>query len=206
MKFRDVKLFMATLVKHLKWSLPVVCLQAFMLQRTIVKKSSWAGRKDDEAAMVKRISIIPAFYQVFEKKFGSEKAKDILKEAVVPGSVMEQWDLLNQIPKDEGDSLDRLKRYWTEMNKRGVGRFNESKTVRSDDQVFQEQTTKCMYYNFMQEAGTPELTQIFCDSDSVFFPEAFPNLKFHRGDSPQNTLAYGRDHCDYIFEKKIENQ
>jgi hypothetical protein len=55
---------------------------------------------------------------------------------------------------------------------------------------------------YVEETGTPELTQLFCEVDIEFFSQAFPEFKFHRGDSVENTVAYGKDHCDFIFEKK----
>jgi hypothetical protein len=57
-------------------------------------------------------------------------------------------------------------------------------------------------WDFMQEAGTPELTRIFCASDHEFSPKAFPEFEFSRGDSPENTLAYGKTRCEYLFKKK----
>jgi len=60
-----------------------------------------------------------------------------------------------------------------------------------------------MYFQrFFTEVGTPELTKLFCDVDREFFPKAFPDFKFHRGSSWENTIAYGMDHCEFIFEKK----
>jgi hypothetical protein len=41
--------------------------------------------------------------------------------------------------------------------------------------------------------------------DRVFYEKAFPELLFHRGDSWENTIAYGKDHCDFIFELKTED-
>ncbi len=34
------------------------------------------------------------------------------------------------------------------------------------------------------------------------FTEAFPDLEFTRGDSWENTIAFGKDHCEYILEVK----
>ncbi len=48
----------------------------------------------------------------------------------------------------------------------------------------------------------PELTRLFCEVDTEFFAEAFPEFRFHRGDSLENTVAYGKDHCVFIFERR----
>ena len=56
----------------------------------------------------------------------------------------------------------------------------------------------------LSNASDPDETlgKLFCEVDREFFPEAFPDFRFHRGDSWDNTIAYGKDHCDFIFEKK----
>jgi hypothetical protein len=57
-------------------------------------------------------------------------------------------------------------------------------------------------YDFFTEVGTPELTRLFCEVDREFFPRAFPDLRFYRGDSWENTIAYGKNQCEFIFETK----
>lgn len=53
-----------------------------------------------------------------------------------------------------------------------------------------------------QETGTPELARLLCESDNEFWPQRCPDFEFHRGDSWENTIAYGREQCDFIFEQK----
>jgi hypothetical protein len=46
----------------------------------------------------------------------------------------------------------------------------------------------------------PELTRLFCEVDDEFFSTAYPDLKFHRGQDEKNTIAYGKQQCNFIFE------
>ncbi len=35
-----------------------------------------------------------------------------------------------------------------------------------------------------------------------FFPKAFPEFEFHRDSSWKNIIAYGKDRCESVFERK----
>jgi hypothetical protein len=47
--------------------------------------------------------------------------------------------------------------------------------------------------------GTLELARLICEVDRVFFAEAFPELAFSRGDSWENTMAYGKPACELML-------
>ena len=79
---------------------------------------------------------------------------------------------------------------------------SEKTDIKQDDNILHYEVRNCIFARFYKETGTPELTQLFCEVDKEFFPKAFPGIKFHRGDSWENTIAYGKDHCEFIFEKK----
>jgi len=82
-----------------------------------------------------------------------------------------------------------------------------SKTRWSDAQGPESEFVKrislapALYLELGERAGTPELTKLFCEVDRRFFPKAFPGLRFHRGDSWENTIACGKDRCESVFEK-----
>jgi hypothetical protein len=50
--------------------------------------------------------------------------------------------------------------------------------------------------------GNGIIKKLSCEVDRRFFPEAFPGLIFHRGNSWEKTIVYGKDHCEFVFEKK----
>jgi hypothetical protein len=65
---------------------------------------------------------------------------------------------------------------------------------------------RCLAHDFFSEAGTPELAHSFCDTDRAFFSLAFHDPEFSRDDSWENTMAYGKDHCEYLPTKKTRTQ
>jgi hypothetical protein len=104
--------------------------------------------------------------------------------------------LLDKAPMEQLMDFNEL------MDQKGAPRFNDREYIRQDDEVCHFVITRCVFNDFFSEVGTPELAQLFCDVDRKFFPKAFHKLKFHRGGSWQNTIAYGLDRCEFIFEKK----
>jgi hypothetical protein len=38
--------------------------------------------------------------------------------------------------------------------------------------------------------------------NQAFYPLAFPDLESSHGNSWENTMAYGKDHCEYLATKK----
>jgi hypothetical protein len=50
--------------------------------------------------------------------------------------------------------------------------------------------------------GNGIIKKLFFEVDRRFFTEAFPDLTFHRGNSWENTIADGKDNCEFVFEKK----
>jgi hypothetical protein len=100
------------------------------------------------------------------------------------------------------DPLKKLMDYLDLIDEEGAGRFCNREYAQKDSNRCHRVVTKCSFHGFFVEAGTPELTQLFCEVDIAFYRQAFPALDFHRGGSWENTIAYGKDHCDFIFERK----
>jgi len=103
---------------------------------------------------------------------------------------------------DEDAGMERLMAFNNLMDQKGAPRFNKREYVKQDENICHFLITRCVFNDFFAETGTSELTKLFCEVDHRFFPEAFPDFRFHRGDSWENTIAYGKDHCEFVFEKK----
>ena len=98
--------------------------------------------------------------------------------------------------------MGKLQAFYDAMGKGSVGQFVQRTVTEKNDRVLRFEVRNYFFNRFYQEIGTPELTQLFCEVDIEFFSRAFPEFKFHRGGSLENTVAYGKDHCDFVFEKK----
>jgi hypothetical protein len=97
--------------------------------------------------------------------------------------------------------MERLRSFNDLMDLVGTPRFNRREYIKQDDNMCHFIITRCVFSDFFNEVGTPELTRAFCEVDRRFFPEAFPGLRFHRSGTWENTIAYGRDHCEFVFER-----
>jgi hypothetical protein len=102
----------------------------------------------------------------------------------------------------EQGGMARLMAFHDLMDDRGAPRFNT--------RIYKEKTasrchfviTRCVFMDFFAAVNAPELTRFFCEVDRRFFPDAFPDIGFHRGDTWENTIAYGKPECEFVFEKK----
>lgn len=125
-----------------------------------------------------------------------------MREILIPIGCNEQWNHLQSLGISNEEPMKRLRAFNDLMDKEGTPQFNKREYVEQSDNICHFVITRCIFKDFFTEAGTPELTKLFCEVDKEFFPKAFPDFKFHRGSSWENTIAYGRDHCEFIFEKK----
>lgn len=125
-----------------------------------------------------------------------------MEDLLVSIGCNEQWEHLKSVDVPEGAGMARLMGFNERMDRKGTPRFNKREYVKQDERICHFLITRCLFHDFFTEAGTPELTKVFCEVDRRFFPEAFPGFRFHRGDSWENTIAYGKDHCEFIFEKR----
>lgn len=92
------------------------------------------------------------------------------------------------------------------MDEKGAPRFNTRIYKDKTESCCHFVITRCVLKDFFAEVGAPELTKFFCEVDRRFFTEAFPDFNFHRGDSWENTIAYGKPECEFIFDKKKKSE
>ena len=70
----------------------------------------------------------------------------------------------------------------------------ETKVLRADDEVFRFDITKCTWKDSCDFLGYPEICDIFCGSDDIFFAD-IQEMGFER----TGTLAQDCDQCDFKF-------
>ena len=202
MKFREIRIIGSTLSACVGWNWPVVVLQALRGKNVLFDKSRWSKNRGPEARFVQRIALAPALYRELGERIGSDRAFNVVESILVPIGCAEQWDHLHAIDVAGRSPMARLRAFNERMDRKGSPRFNRREVLRQDDETCHFIITRCVFSDFFTAVGTPELTGLFCEVDRRFFPEAFPGLRFHRGGSWQNTIACGRDHCEFVFEKK----
>ncbi|OAG27249.1 L-2-amino-thiazoline-4-carboxylic acid hydrolase [Thermodesulfatator autotrophicus] len=200
MNIQDLKIIHSVLSQELGPGWLWLMFKASLKQKAILKKTKWAGRSDEEAQFVKRLPIAVALYQELQNLKGKEMAYEIIKKILIPLGCAEQKRYLEKLTKSGQTPMERLIAFNDLMEKEGALKFNTYEYLTKGPDKAHFIVKRCVFYEFFSETGVPELTKIFCEIDGVFLSEAFPEIKFHRGHSKENTIAFGRKHCDFIFE------
>lgn len=159
----------------------------------------------EEMAFVKRLPLVSAFYLELVGISDTKKAINTMRSIIVPVGVNESMKGFRTLKDHYSTPMEYLISYLDYIDEKGAGRFCSREYAKKNDHVCHRIVTKCPFHGFFSDAGTPELTQLFCEVDRVFYEKAFPGLVFHRGDSWKNTIASGKNHCDFIFELKKDS-
>ncbi len=202
MNSEESKILQSVLREQVGWVWPIVLIKSLFNNRSIFNKSHWSKSEGAEADFVKRFSLAASVYLELQAKFGQVKAFEIMTNILIPIGCNEQWKHFQSLEVDGKKPMEQLMEFHELMDRKGAPQFNERTYIKQDDTVCHFVITRCIFYEFFSEVGTPELTKPFCEVDREFFPKAFPGFTFHRGGSWENTIAYGMDHCEFIFEKK----
>ena len=202
MKVREFSKISSCLRRELGWSWPFFLVKCLLDEKKIFNQTRWAGETGVEAAFARRLSISAAVFKRLAGRFGKDKTLEVMRKILVPIGIEEQLGNLDIWGVSGKNGMDKLLTFYDGMGKGGVGQFVQRTIIDKSDSVLHFQARNCFFDRFYRDAGTPELTQLFCEVDIEFFTRAFPDFRFYRGDSLENTVAYGREYCTFIFEKK----
>jgi hypothetical protein len=201
MKFAERRIVQSVLQKEIGLSWIPLLIRASIRKEKVFSNTHWTAENTAEAEFAKRLSFASALYLELQRKVHKDKAFEIMKDILVPIGCNEQWEHFCTL-KNEGDPMKHLTVFNDLMDKSGTPQCNCREYIRKNNDVCHFAITRCVFHDFFTEAGTPELTKLFCEVDRAFFPEAFPGLEFNRGNSWENTIAYGKDHCEFVFLRK----
>lgn len=202
MKTGELRITASTLTEELGWRWPLTLIIATRRGNAIFHGTRWSQENSAEAEFVRRIAFSSGLYSILKEKYGQPKALWITSRILVSIGCREQWENLRSLDVSGRPLMERLKVFYDFMGSRGVGQFVERRIIESSDDRLSYEVRGCLFKRFYDEAGTPELTHFFCDVDHEFFAEAFPGFTFHRGGSRENTEAYGKEHCNFVFDYK----
>ena len=200
MELKEKKLIKSVLNKYLKNSWFPFFIKCLVEKNAIFKKTHWSKEKGIEAKFAKRLSLTVAIYNRLEKIFNEKKAFKITSEIVIPTGCSEQIKNTESLNVSNKEPMEQLLSFYGFMGISGVGRFVDRKLIKANNDFLHYEVRNCFFSRFYYETDTPELTKLFCLVDNEFFPRAFPDFKFHRGDSIENTMAYGKKFCTFKFE------
>jgi hypothetical protein len=202
MNFSEMKIIKRALQKELGWSWLILLIKCLIAKRKIYNQTHWAKKTSIESQFAKRLSVSTAMYRELLKRLDRDKAFEIMREILVPIGTKEQLDNLDKWGVAQKSGMEKLLAFYDAMGKGGIGQFVQRTITEKNNNTLSFQVRNCFFNRFYEEAGTPELTRLFCEVDIEFYSRAFPEFKFHRGNSLENTVAYCKDHCVFICEKK----
>jgi hypothetical protein len=204
MKIQDVLAVRTVLRTELGVQWPIVLLRAVGKSRALFRRTDWADRGGAEAGFVRRLALPAALYSLILElpRIDQADALRIVGAMILEVGCREQWNHLASMETPEQGGMARLMAFHDLMDDRGAPRFNT--------RIYKEKTAsrchfviiRCVFMDFFAAVNAPELTRFFCEVDRRFFPDAFPDIGFHRGDTWENTIAYGKPECEFVFEKK----
>ena len=201
MKIRELKTVRNVLSDVIGWTWPFLAVKGLSRRSAIFASTQWAGEKSRESDFVKRFSLTSAIYLELLDRMGTQEAFDTMRRIVVPIGCNEQWTHMRSLGNRAETPMGRLMAFHNLMDKKGAPQFNTREYVERSENVCHFAIIRCVFHDFFTQAGMPELTKLCCEVDREFFSAAFPDLNFHRGDSWDNTIAYGREFCTFIFEQ-----
>ncbi len=204
MRLGEIRTIASVLRKEVGWSWPAFLLRCLLRRKSVFAGTHWAADKGDESRFARRVCLSVALYVRLKERLGGERALQVMRDILVPIGSREQLENARSLSVQHDDDMHRLQAFYDFMGKGGVGKFVERTIVEQSENVLSYEVRGCLFSRVYSETGTPELTQFFCEVDRDFFPKAFPDLEFHRGGSWENTVAYGKDHCTFIFERKTD--
>ena len=190
------------------FSSPVLLVTSFLKRNIVFKQTRWASDSvsKQESAYAKRFAMASALYITLGTKVGKKKAFGVMRHLLVPIGCNAVRKHFNSLNLSGLSGMPRLNAFNALMLKNDEAKHNVREYVISNDTTCHYIIKRCVVYDFFVEAQTPELTRLICDVDKEFFPQAFPDFIFDRGDSWENTIAYGKKHCDFVLKKKVSLQ
>jgi hypothetical protein len=204
MKLKEGIIAYRVLSREFGWAWPKILINSLKRKNELFRNTKWSKIKTEESEFVKRLPLVAALYLELIRRSEKETAMNIMRSIIVPIGLNESMTGFQTLEDHHTMPMEHLINYLDYIDEKGAGRFCNRKYQKKDHHICHRVVTKCPFHDFFIEAGTPELTQLFCEVDRVFYEKAFPEFLFHRGDSWENTIAYGKDHCDFIFELKTD--
>ena len=201
---QTISILGSVLSREVGWSWPVFLVGCWGKSRAVFRRTRWAtpAVPEEEARYAQRFSLAAAMYLRLIERLGREQAFAVMRKILLPIGDATSRRFYDSLDLSHVSGIERFMAFKTRMQDTVEDRFNVREYITVDATTCHYVIRRCLAHDFFSEAGTPELTRLICEADQVFFPAAFPDLTFSRGDSWENTIAYGRDHCEYVLKQE----
>ncbi len=182
------------------WRWPLALARSLRTAHRLRRGTRWAVRSDAEARLVSGLAVFPALVLDARRLLGSDAerfAHDLVRAAL---------DVQGRRIADDLAATAGAHERWHAFADRavfqGMGAFNETECLSLDGGRFHLRVHRCLFADLARDAGVPELAQTLCDLGSAACGRLLSSHEFHRDGPARRTLAYGHDHCDYVWQER----
>jgi predicted ArsR family transcriptional regulator len=180
------------------WRWPLALLRCGLASRRLVRRSRWAVRQDVEARLAALLALLPAIVLDARRHEREDGVPRALLDALLEPHLRRIVAELAAI----GGARERWHAFADRVVQQGIGAFNETEFVSVDDDRFELRVHRCLFAELARDAGVPKLGQELCRLGATLCAQVLPSHEFHRNGPAECTLAYGQDHCDYVWERR----
>ncbi|HEX3043152.1 MAG TPA: L-2-amino-thiazoline-4-carboxylic acid hydrolase, partial [Bacillota bacterium] len=145
----------------------------------------------------------PAIYLQLKEKLDPPDALAVTNEIIIAVSsdVDRAFDKKHGLMKIQ-DPFQRWQKYRNNLTAEGFGLFNKITNVEVSPERMHYVVSRCIFHDFLTQAGAPEINHFICDYDIMAHGRLFPEFDFSRNGSLENTMGHGNACCHYTWEVK----
>jgi hypothetical protein len=137
-------------------------------------------------------------YIRLKERIGQEKACEVMRAIVVPiGLALQQGNFrVVEAPR----TFENLITYQQRTHREGPTRWNKMEILQQDEKRYELRVHSCLFYDFYNQLGVPELTKFMCAVDNAIFNTYLPEeITFHRN-GLGNRIVDGAPACHFVIE------
>ena len=147
---------------------------------------------------IKSNAFMAHLYMRLQTKMSKQKAYELTRAAIICSALSVMQANFRTVEKPR--NFENLKRYQQKTVAEGVTKLNTMIISKEDDKSYEYKVTRCVFFEFFNYLGMPELTKIMCSADNAIFNTYLPNeIRFERGVG--KTIADGACECEFKIIK-----
>ncbi|MDC7220040.1 MAG: DUF6064 family protein [Spirochaetales bacterium] len=185
---------LAVLKGYISFPGPFLFSTVIGLPKLIVK-----NKKDYPVDFLKSSGLTTLLYKGLIPSLGKEKAFEVVRAVIIPiGLATQQANFRNV---EEPRTFENLVKYQQRTNREGPTRLNTIEIEEQSEREYRFKVSRCLFLEFFNSQGVPELTKLMCTVDNAIFNIYRPEEIFFHRDGVGNRMADGCAACQFVVEK-----
>lgn len=143
--------------------------------------------------------LIAWLYIRLKKEIHKDKAYEIIRATILCSGLAVQQANFRNVEVER--TFENLVKYQKRVKNEGTTKLNTMEIIEETNNKYVYKVTKCIFYDFFNYLGMPELTRIMCSIDNAIFNSYLPEkITFHRN-GINNRIVDGASECMFVIEK-----